>query len=476
MDRRDTLLIACGAAEDRGILRSVFENSYHILEADKISRTMVLLDQNHSCIAAVMTDIAISEQLDRRPLLVPGGQIPFVVVTDDDSPERAAMAFRSGAADVIPIAYDPYAMQQRIRNIVDLFLHRCHLEELVREQAAPRGTDTPSGQAYEELREKMERYEIILARTENILFEWDLMSDTISFSDAWEGIFGFPPVTHEARKGLADGGFFHPEDIPLLLRRIQALEDGASCQMAELRIAKRNGGYLWCRFRATALRDAEGILRKIGGIIINIDEEKRTGQALQDRAERDALTDMLNKQTAQSRAREYLRQCAQGVGCAMLVIDLDNFKYINDRYGHMFGDAVLSQAAQEIKKQFRAQDIVGRIGGDEFMVLLRGTRNRQLVAERCARLAAILRELFRKQPNACPLSCSIGVAISPDDGMTYEDLFRHADQALYQAKNQGKDGYVFYDGSDPAFQTWRKMDTAIGVPEYPVDAAVSHSE
>jgi len=144
-----------------------------------------------------------------------------------------------------------------------------------------------------------------------------------------------------------------------------------------------------------------------------------------------------------------------------MVIDLDNFKQVNDRYGHMFGDAVLSQAAAVIKNLFRAQDVVGRIGGDEFMVMMRGVTERRLVENRCARLIGSLRSLFSDQMERAPLSCTVGVAMAPEHGTTYQDLFRCADQALYLAKDKGKDTYLFYDDQNPIFHTPRKLGSSI---------------
>ncbi len=449
MQRRDTLLLACGTAEDRGTLRSIFEDSYNILEADNGSKMWLLLEQNHPRIAGVMLNVSLLEK-PACGMRLPSGdrrrwcQIPAIVITEQDSPETTAAAFRAGAADVIPLQYDPYAMRQRVRNVVELYLYKYHPEDLA-EQAVDLRC------AYHALLKKMEHYEIILKQTENVLFEWDISTDTISFSDTWEVMFDFPPSTRDVRHRLAAGGFFHPDDLPLLLDRLRGLERGDSYQMAEVRVVKRNGNCLWCRFRATAIRNPDGTLQKICGIIINIDEEKRMERALQDRAERDALTKMLNKQISQKQAQEYLEQHAGKEPCALLIIDLDNFKFFNDQYGHLFGDTVLRQAAREIRKMFRAQDIVGRIGGDEFMILMRDVGSREVVERRCARLVAVLQNLFMGQETTCSLSCSIGVALSPEHGTTYVDLFRHADQALYQAKNLGRGRYVFYSGETAAF-------------------------
>lgn len=303
---------------------------------------------------------------------------------------------------------------------------------------------TETRREYDALLDKLRRYEIILSQTENVLFEWDVIQDSIYFSDTWEHLFGFPPIQGNVRNILASGAFFHPDDPEILLERIQALKDGSAYETAEVRIASSQGRYVWYRFRATAIRDAQGTLTSIAGIILNIDAEKQAQRLLQERAERDSLTKLLNKTAGRKRAEEHLLQ-NPGTSNTLLIIDLDNFKQINDRYGHLFGDAVLCRAARAIEKLFRSQDIVARIGGDEFLVLMRGVSDRKLIASRCQQLLGIFSRLVRNSDQSLPLGCSIGVALSPEHGTDYYELFKHADLALYQAKKAGKHHFRFYE-------------------------------
>ena len=304
-----------------------------------------------------------------------------------------------------------------------------------------------SHQAYDALQNKLARYEIILAQTENVLFEWDYRNDFITFSDTWEKLFGFAPIENNVRLHLAHGTFFHPDDVKILEEHITNMENGSDYEMAEVRIAAAQGRYLWCRFRATAIRNADGELLKISGIIINVDAEKQSSQALQERAEQDALTKLLNKYAGRKQAEEYFARQTQDVNCALLMIDLDNFKPVNDRFGHLFGDTVLAKVAQILKKLFRSHDIIARVGGDEFMVLMRGISDRELLENRCRQLIGQISAAFAdmNQQMQQPLGCSVGVAVTPTHGRSYFELFQHADQAMYQAKSKGKNTYAFYD-------------------------------
>ena len=301
---------------------------------------------------------------------------------------------------------------------------------------------TGTKQELEKLHQTLTRYEIILSQTENVLFEWDIQEDTINFSDTWKKIFGSEPLNTDVRKNIFDQSHIHPDDIPRLLETLEKLEQNRSAfEVVELRIVAQNGRYLWCRLRATATQDETGAVKKLYGVIINIDEEKRASQKLQDRVERDVLTKLLNKEAARNKTEACLQQNTSG---ALLIIDLDDFKGINDNYGHMFGDAVLIQISKELKKIFRAQDVVARIGGDEFYVFMQGLSEPRLVEERCTRLIAMFQNLLKAQLCGTKLSCSVGVALAPEDGTNYVDLFQYADQALYSAKSKGKNTFVFY--------------------------------
>lgn len=315
--------------------------------------------------------------------------------------------------------------------------------------------------AYDEMHRRLESYEIILAQTENVLFEWDAERDSVAYSETWDTIFGYSPMTEHFLRDMKEHSHIHPDDGILLEGCVSNLKNGSNYEMVEIRIATDKGRYLWCRMRASAIRDGQGKLRKVAGIVINIDAEKKAEHQLRDSAQRDSLTKLLNKDTARRRAEEYLNRRADGVTCAMLIIDLDNFKQVNDQYGHLFGDAVLTQVAREIEKMFRNQDIVARIGGDEFLVLMRNVSDRTLVENRCRRLLRILRNIFRNQNHDLPLSCSIGVAMVPEHGSTYYDLFNRADQALYRAKAGGKDDVVFYDPAREQFPSLQGRPTAV---------------
>ncbi len=298
--------------------------------------------------------------------------------------------------------------------------------------------------AYSQLSEVITRYQTILAQTENMLFDLDLASGCIELSETWEGIFGYKPTHASLQAQLSGETHVHPDDIALLKDRLFLMTQGSNYEMVEIRIATHQGRYLWCRVRGSAKRDENGKLTQILGIIINIDPEKKALQALEDKATRDSLTKLLNKNAGKQQVEQYLTLHRGNLQCALLILDLDNFKEINDRYGHLFGDALLTQLSQILTSLFHSHDIVARIGGDEFMVLVRGINDRHLLASQCHRLRDMLLHTFRGENLDLELGFSIGIALCPEHGNSYYELISKADQALYHVKAQGKNDFCFY--------------------------------
>lgn len=296
----------------------------------------------------------------------------------------------------------------------------------------------------------MHQYQIILSQTQNVTFELDVPTDTITFSDTWKDMFCYTPSTRNFIATLPAKAHIHSADIPGLLQRLKAMKKGESYQTIDLRLSDGKK-FVWFCLRATAMYDDDGKLLKIIGILLNIDEAKRAASALQNQAERDSLTKLLNKETCKRQVEAYLSSFPDGAYCAMMVIDLDNFKKINDKYGHMFGDTVLLKATQAIKTFFRDRDIVARIGGDEFMVLMKDVSDQALVKNRCAQMLDSFQILLDDDEVREITSFSIGVALSPQHADSYEKLFKYADQAMYEAKKQGKNNYAIYKDSDSIY-------------------------
>ena len=161
---------------------------------------------------------------------------------------------------------------------------------------------------------------------------------------------------------------------------------------------------------------------------------------LQTYAEQDSLTGILNTGTTRTFAEEYITT-VKGC-CAMIIIDFDDFKHINDRFGHMVGDKVLITAANVLKMQFRSNDIVGRIGGDEFLVLMKDISDKNIVALRCEQIISAINTMRFDGVTDGLIRCSVGAVVSDKGSLCYDEMFLRADKAMYQAKRSGKNKYM----------------------------------
>lgn len=178
--------------------------------------------------------------------------------------------------------------------------------------------------------------------------------------------------------------------------------------------------------------------------IINRVSFAKESKELQNKAETDLLTDLLNKMSTESKIKEYLEGDGKDKTSMMCVLDIDNFKKINDTMGHAFGDEVLSTLGKKIRAEFRVTDIVGRTGGDEFIIFLKDLKDDAVIEREASRVARFFKNFTVGTYTRYSPTASIGAAIYPRDGYDYESMYKAADTALYKAKKRGKNQLAFY--------------------------------
>ncbi|MGN1416644.1 MAG: GGDEF domain-containing protein, partial [Oscillospiraceae bacterium] len=163
----------------------------------------------------------------------------------------------------------------------------------------------------------------------------------------------------------------------------------------------------------------------------------------------DRLTGIYNKLSFEENAEYMLENAGAGERHAVILLDVDNFKGVNDNLGHAYGDKVLADIGNILRLTFTASDCLGRIGGDEFGVLLNIPADRQhdymtLINEKCRSLCGAFHDNYTGRNGDYKISASIGTAVFPDDGKTFAELYRCADKALYSSKHKGKDTFTVY--------------------------------
>lgn len=179
----------------------------------------------------------------------------------------------------------------------------------------------------------------------------------------------------------------------------------------------------------------------------DIDKEKRQELDTIQRADTDPLTGILNREAFVERVNRCLEECDSGEKNALFMMDIDGFKKINDTLGHSEGDRVLIRLADTVAAMVRTEDLVARLGGDEFVVFLKNIGDKQPARDKAE---AVCRSVYRTLSNGLPVSLSIGIAISPENGSSFDELYRRADSALYKVKQRGRNSFAFYEKDESA--------------------------
>lgn len=296
----------------------------------------------------------------------------------------------------------------------------------------------------EELRLRLEQHQIIMNQTTDILFEWDIRKDTLTFSANWHKKFGYDPIGHAISGRIPLSDNIHSEDMPAFVRIMKDTAAGKQYSEAEFRIKDSKKQYCWCRIRATTQFDDSGHSIKAVGVIQDINAEKKEKQKLMKMAQRDPLTGIYNKSATNALVTRHMADFDSTVLQALLIIDVDYFKAVNDTYGHMVGDNILSAVAAQLRTLIRSSDVVGRIGGDEFLVYLAQVKNEDAALCKAQNIHAAL-GLLTPEPGAPCITSSIGMAVFPHGTVQYTNLYQYADSALYLRKDKGRNGVTVYD-------------------------------
>ena len=194
------------------------------------------------------------------------------------------------------------------------------------------------------------------------------------------------------------------------------------------------------------------------GYAKDVTPEKERERSLLRQAQHDPLTQLYNRRMAKTLIARYLEEKDPYASCGLLVIDVDFFKNVNDRYGHLFGDKVLQEFARLLDTLFKRGDVLARIGGDEFLVFMKDARH-SVVLKKTRQLSEAVRKLVFEENDYC-MTCSIGACVLPENvaGFSYEQLFENADWALYQAKENGRNQYAFCDNLHRYAETERERE------------------
>jgi diguanylate cyclase (GGDEF)-like protein/PAS domain S-box-containing protein len=297
------------------------------------------------------------------------------------------------------------------------------------------------------LRESEERYALAVRGANDGIWDWDFKSSRIYFSPRWKDMLGYG----ETEIGSNPFEWFnrvHEKDIERLKLSLSAHVRGLSSHFEnEYRIRHRDGSYRWMLNRGLAVRDSNGTVNRIAGSQTDISERKAAEAKLLHDAFYDRLTGLANRalfmdhlRTAITRSKRHADE-----NFAVLFLDLDQFKDVNDSLGHPAGDELLIAIGNIIRSNFRITDTVARFGGDEFVILLEDVKDSESALRVSEWIIKKLSAPFRVGNNSVLITASIGIVMSNTAYEQPEEMLRDADIAMYAAKAQGKSKYELFN-------------------------------
>lgn len=290
-------------------------------------------------------------------------------------------------------------------------------------------------------------YAILAKFSDTVLCSYNYRTDTLSFTpNAAELLPLKELMIHPANSGMNAEHLIHPDDRAAVMRIFENpdIETEEPLEL-EVRLLGLDGEYIWCGLRYQVVRDDKGVPVQLLAKLMDVSEHKIKEQELLEKSTIDATTGLFNKYAVETGIEARIVAGAQGF---LFMIDIDNFKLVNDRLGHMAGDRLLAQMGAVIRGVFRQTDLAGRAGGDEFVVFMADTDSVTAAAERAGRLLERLREISIGG-GPLKITASIGIASIPAHGGSYQEVYRLADQAMYQAKQSGKNRFFIAGSDDP---------------------------
>jgi diguanylate cyclase (GGDEF)-like protein/PAS domain S-box-containing protein len=309
------------------------------------------------------------------------------------------------------------------------------------------------------LAESEQRYALAMQGANDGLWDWDVRENRLFFSPRWKQMLGYA----EPELGDAPGewlGRVHQDDRAALTQALDAHLTGASHHFEhEHRIQHRDGSYRWMLARGMAVRDPYGRALRVVGSQTDVTDRKQAEQRLQHDAMHDALTGLPNRVLFLDRLDQAIRRAQRAepaAAAAVLFLDLDRFKLVNDSLGHQVGDRLLIAVARRLESAVRPPDTVARLGGDEFTVLLDGVSDVHEAASVAERVHATLKTPFEIDERELHVDASIGIALAGADASP-DTVLRDADVAMYRAKADGKGRHAVFDGRMHE-QVMRRLD------------------
>lgn len=286
------------------------------------------------------------------------------------------------------------------------------------------------------------RYRTIVEMSDNIIFEWNFKTNDVIFSNNFNKKFSYRAPSDHFGDSFLLKAKTHPDDSDRYHKDLERLSKGEEFEGNEYRWKNIYGDYIWILMRTSTIRDREGNVAKIVGVIVDIDRAKKSEKLLTERASYDSLTGLYNRESIERTIDNEIDLInVRKSEFAILFIDVDDFKIFNDKYSHATGDSVLKFVAQTITEITEGFGTAGRYGGDEFIVCIRNVDVNDPTKIAQTILNTLKEGFVSDNGDKLSVNTSIGISIIQDTTMRVDEIIGMADDAMYKIKKSGKSNF-----------------------------------
>jgi putative two-component system response regulator len=282
-------------------------------------------------------------------------------------------------------------------------------------------------------------------------FEYDVEKDVLSFSEKYHTIFQRGRNFIRFRETIQSHYTVYHMDISKLQEVYEDVKGGKEEGSVLFRLQMTGGNYEWFRAVYKVMYSADRKPKYVVGKMLNVHQSQTEKEMLLTKSTRDPLTNLLNRSEMEKRTNAYIETMDSEDLAALLIMDLDHFKQVNDTFGHSKGDDLLRDVAAVIRDSFRTNDIVARLGGDEFFVFMKDIASDKDAVNKCEKLRLALYRDVTYGEQTVKISASMGI-IFVKQGAQFLDIYMKADSALYRAKENGRNQICTYS-EEPAENT-----------------------
>ena len=427
-DRQPALLVVDDVPENIHELLEVLKSDYRIMVANSGAKAIELV-QGPTPPDLVLLDIVMPgmdgyEVCRRIKASAAGNRIPVIFVTVVDATQQKVRGFEIGAADYITKPFDIDEVRARVRTHLELSRLRQILEQLVAQRTAL-------------LNKSEEKYRILADYSPNWEYWMAPDGSYLYVSPACTDESGYAPEDFFADPGLMEK-IIHPDDLKAWAQQGPAAASSDPTPLI-FRIRAKDGGERWIEHICRPVLAADGKSLGQRGSHRDISERRDAEERLDFFINRDPLTGLPNRSLFRELLVHTLQLAERDKSpFALLFIDLDNFKTINESLGHSLGDQLLIEAGKRLKELLPDIDAIARIGGDEFNIILNHSEGMPWIDLVAQRMIDALAKPFELDGHSVYIGASIGIALYPNDGDDAETLQSNADAALHQAKLHGR--------------------------------------